>query len=572
MSMKHASRLIRFLFTLAVVLCITQAQAEIPTGYYNSAYNLTTSELKTALYKIINPHNKVSSYSALPSYFEVTDVYPEKENGKTRWWEMYSNTPLYLPWSGTLLNREHSLPKSWWGGNDDIPAYTDLNHLYPGEAAANRAKSNYPLGEVSATTTFNNGWSKVGPGKNSGGASNVFEPADEYKGDFARTYFYMVTCYQTMNWVTTWQVRNGTYPSLQQWAIDLLLKWHRADPVSQKEQLRNEKVYGFQNNRNPFIDYPELAEYIWGNKMGQAWNPSSSSTDPDKTPALSAPVTGMTLDFGEVALGKTITRQMLVKGTDLTSADLRLIIGGTDHSYFSIPGTPQGSNGATSYTIASSAAMTSEGTWVTIVYTPTELGEHTATGNLTGGGLQSGRSFSLRGQCLPVPTLSKPLNPSATDITDSTYLAVWDVPAGDPVDYYVMTRKIYKNGNVETREEIAETNELLVTDFAGANYETFSVHGVRLGYDTPESEVVTIRSTAIDDIWADSEPLVIESFPGLIRVRCSTPQTNLQIIDVAGRVIRVIPQVDDLYELTLTPGIYFVITDAHRRPVKLMAR
>ena len=51
----------------------------------------------------------------------------------------------------------------------------------------------------------------------------------------------------------------------------MLLKWHRNDPVSEKETLRNDAVFACQKNRNPFVDHPELAEYIWGNKKGEAW-------------------------------------------------------------------------------------------------------------------------------------------------------------------------------------------------------------------------------------------------------------------------------------------------------------
>lgn len=245
------------------IFTVLTVNAEIPTGYYTGLNGKATSELKTALCNIIYDHTQVSSYSALPSYFQKTDVRP---NG-TEWWEMYSNETFSYP-SFTGMNREHCVPKSWWGGTTSIPAYTDLNHLYPSEMNANSAKSNYPLGEVSGTPTFDNGVSKVGYAVTGqgGGASRVFEPADEYKGDFARTYFYMATCYQNLTWKYTYMMQTGTYPTLNTWAIDLLLRWHREDPVSQKETDRNDVVYSFQNNRNPFIDYPELAEYIWGNK------------------------------------------------------------------------------------------------------------------------------------------------------------------------------------------------------------------------------------------------------------------------------------------------------------------
>lgn len=249
------------------------ALAAIPDGYYNRLDGKSGADLKTAAYEIISPHTKVSSYSNLPRYFQTTDVYPQS----MRWWDMYSDVTRYAP-SFSGLNREHSLPKSWWKVGNDVeytPAYTDLFHLYPSDGPANQAKSNYPLGTVniSQKIKFENdvtlvGYPVTGQG---GGAPYVFEPDDEYKGDFARTYFYMVTCYQNLQWNTSylWMLQRNTYPTLTPWAVNLLLKWHRDDPVSQKETDRNEAVYGYQGNRNPFIDFPDLAEYVWGNKVGE---------------------------------------------------------------------------------------------------------------------------------------------------------------------------------------------------------------------------------------------------------------------------------------------------------------
>ncbi len=57
--------------------------------------------------------------------------------------------------------------------------------------------------------------------------------------------------------------------NLTTYALNFLLQWHRNDPVSEKEIDRNQAVYGEQKNRNPFIDYPDLVEYIWGDKVGQ---------------------------------------------------------------------------------------------------------------------------------------------------------------------------------------------------------------------------------------------------------------------------------------------------------------
>lgn len=540
------------------------ALSAIPTGYYNSASNLASSELKTALYKLINSHQQVSSYNALPDYFKKTDVKP----GTNEWWDMYSNIPVSTSTQfGTYMNREHSLPKSWWGGSTTIPAYVDLFHLYPAEAVANQKKSNYPLGQVS-TQTWTNGVSTLGKGVNSGGASYVFEPADEYKGDFARTYFYMVTCYQDMNWVTTWQVANGAYPSLQQWAINLLLQWHRNDPVSQKEINRNEAVYQVQNNRNPFIDHPELAEYIWGNKTGQLWNPGGT-TDPDKTPIFLAPINGMDIDFGEVALGKSGTSQVVIKGQDLTTAVIRVNIGGFQCKYFTTPGATVTTQGASSLQLASTQAGTASGTFLPITYTPEETGEHTANLIIQGAGTSGTILVTLRGTGMPVPTLTKPLEPQTTDITNNSYVARWKLPEGEVADYYLVNRKVYSGNSMVTKEDMAETDSLLVEDFADADYETYTVRSVRLGYESPESEMVTVTKEAAIVGVENDKPMAIDSYPGLIVIRCSEPLAGVTVYDMMGRTVRAIDgNICDGHEIALPPGVYLISTPGRRRPLK----
>ena len=292
--------------------------AQVPANYYRTCAGKSGADLKNALHTLIYTHNEVSSYNALPSYFRKTDVYPPGNSRYGQWWDMYSDIPLRTT-SFSGLNREHSLPKSWWGGSTTTPAYVDLYHLYPSEMDANMAKSNFPLGEVS-TPSFNNSITKVGypVSGQGGGAQKVFEPANEYKGDFARTYFYMATCYQNLNWKYTYMLSNNTFPTLNAWSVNLLLKWHRQDPVSEKERTRQEEVYKVQSNRNPFIDYPELAEYIWGNKQGLPWTPGSG-TEPEGDPELIAPVNGLELEFGELALGDQASSVVIFQGVDLVN-------------------------------------------------------------------------------------------------------------------------------------------------------------------------------------------------------------------------------------------------------------
>ena len=285
------------LFMTAIALFVlsnANSFAQGPNGsgeYYKPADGKKGKELKTALCAIINPHTQ-RTYKQLWTDFEKTD---KKANGKV--WDMYSNkremtfgTDQAGNYSkeGDVYNREHSFPKSWF--NDEYPMYTDLYHLYPTDGWVNNKRGNDPFGEVGpGYASSYSEFSKWGSARSDLGYSgNVFEPNDEYKGDFARTYFYMVTCYESYvnsknqsRQITSWNcpmLDGKVYPGFSDWALAMLMKWSENDPVSDKETNRNEAVYGIQNNRNPFIDYPGLEEYIWGDKKDEAFSYDGSAS------------------------------------------------------------------------------------------------------------------------------------------------------------------------------------------------------------------------------------------------------------------------------------------------------
>ncbi|MCM1111355.1 MAG: endonuclease [Clostridium sp.] len=541
---------------LLLLLMPASLFAAIPDGYYSRLTGKSTADLKTELSKIINPHVEISSYSALPSYFEQTDVYP----GTKRWWDMYSDIPFYAP-SFKGLNREHSFPKSWWGGATNIPAYVDLFHLYPAEADANMAKSNYPLGVVTGTPTFDNGISRVGRGVNSGGAAYVYEPDDDYKGDFARTYFYIVTCYQDLTWKYQYMARNGAYPTLQTWAIDLLLDWHRKDPVSQKEIDRNETVYRIQNNRNPFIDYPDLAEYIWGNKMGQSFV-ATSGTTPSGDATLTAPVQDMTLDFNDVAVNHATTSRLYFKGENLTGS-LELSLSGTDAKYFRLE----------SNLISASAVNSESGFWLPVTYTPTATGEHSARLRVQDGGLAGSIGIALRGNALPVPDLGAPTALPPTDITSDSYIANWTPREGDVVDYYLVTRTIFRNGAASVEELLAEENSLEIDGFNESDSETYAVRSVRLGIESPESNTVAVTHASLSAVDGDTTPLVAECYEGgLVRFVCGGTFRDCAVYDAGGRLAMMLPAIDNGTEITLEPGVYLLKVTGRRLPLKIIVR
>lgn len=227
------------------------------------------------------------SYGDIWDFYKQHDIHPDGPL-KGYIWDIYSDDIKFTPGSdqdsqsgsGTAgdyrYNREHTVPKSWFGdGTATGTAGSDVHHILPSEKIANSKRSNYPYGETSTGSACGNG--KFGNCTFGDYTGNCFEPADQYKGDLARIYFYMV-----LRWglhsgaefdksVSGTVVFNNTYDAahhfgLTDYSLALLLKWHRQDPVSQKEIDRNNAIAAWANagNRNPFVDYPYLAEYIWG--------------------------------------------------------------------------------------------------------------------------------------------------------------------------------------------------------------------------------------------------------------------------------------------------------------------
>lgn len=255
----------------------------IPANYYSTASG-NGALLKTQLHNIIKTHNR-RSYTQLWTDYQTTD---KKFNGKV--WDMYSDRPcdssLYeytfvtnqcgtYTQEGNCYNREHTIPDSWWGGSTTDSMYTDLFNVIPTDGYVNGQRGNYTFGTVgSASYTSTNG-SKRGscnyPGYN-GVQGIVFEPIDEYKGDFARIFFYMITRYESRipQWATFANAADALdgskYPGFKPWQLNLLLEWHNNDPVDQKEINRNNAVYSIQGNRNPFVDNPQYVSLIWQSK------------------------------------------------------------------------------------------------------------------------------------------------------------------------------------------------------------------------------------------------------------------------------------------------------------------
>ena len=280
----------------AISLSVPGTFAQIPSGYYSSAAGKKDAALLQALHSCIQNHT-VINYNALEDYYEPIDF---RANGTL--WDIYSNCEFTMEHANKAQsdfcdgwNKEHTVPQSWFG--EASPMKSDLFHVLPTDARVNNLRSNYPYGE---TASRNDKVSNGAPyalghlGSSSfTGFSNigtVYEPDDKYKGDIARIYFYMVARYldralTSANGAKMFTSSGGT-TGLTDYSVALLMKWHRQDSVSLKEINRNDSVYKVQKNRNPFVDYPFLAEYIWGNKKGSGFDFSAiiSAYDPSFVP------------------------------------------------------------------------------------------------------------------------------------------------------------------------------------------------------------------------------------------------------------------------------------------------
>ncbi len=249
-----------------------------PAGYYDSLEGKSGAELRQALQDIIaNPsvvhaHN----YGDVTNIIKACDQNPLNPN---QVWLLYSEQPRskldFQDTGGSNIgkwNREHMYPQSrggysggtsseadgievWLptGPNDILTGHGDAHHIRAEDGPVNSSRNNKDYGEY------------LGPTGNVG----------SWHGDVARGVFYMAVRYNGL------EVVNGNPPNTtvgQLGDLALLLQWNHSDPSDDFEMNRNNYIYTWQVNRNPFIDYPDLADYIWGTHVGDPWFAALATT------------------------------------------------------------------------------------------------------------------------------------------------------------------------------------------------------------------------------------------------------------------------------------------------------
>lgn len=390
------------------------AIAAAPGNYYSKCENLSGKSLLEALFNTMSSHTNVG-YDGLWDVYETSDIYPS--DGKV--WDMYSTKHWTVNQNqcgnysvvGDCYNREHSFPKSWFSKGS--PMVSDAYHIYPTDGKVNGQRSNFPYGECANGTTLPShdgirALGKLGSCTFAGYTGTVFEPDDQYKGDFARSYFYMAAAYydKIKGWSS--EMLNGTqYPAFSTWALNLLLKWHRQDPVSSKEISRNDAVYAYQHNRNPFIDHPEMVEYIWGDKQSEKW-----TSNVQATPTIILPANGSTLNMGHVAVNHPKSAHFTLKGEALKeTANIAV----TGEGYTVTPAT-----------ITAADANKADGADITVTLSPTKIGDGAGTITITCGSLTCTVHLTA--------SIVEGLHAAdATNVSDRSFTAHWTF-IGDEID------------------------------------------------------------------------------------------------------------------------------------------
>lgn len=485
---------IRGLLSLAAALVSLAVSAEAPAGYYRNCENKGGETLLKALYETISSHTNVG-YDGLWKVYRTSDV---KDNGKI--WDMYSTKewPVGSQQCGSYklvgdcYNREHSFPKSWFSKGS--PMVSDAFHIYPTDGKVNGQRSNHPYGECANGTTLPSNGSvralgRLGSSTTAGYSGTVFEPDDQYKGDFARSYFYMAACYydKIKGWSSP-MLAGNSYPAFSKWAIDLLLKWHRQDPVSDKERKRNDAVYAYQKNRNPFIDYPDLVEYIWGNKTSEKWESEAGASA-----QINRPVDGSTVSIGTTALGHPISTTVSVKGTDLTD-NVTLTSSSADFSL-------------STSSVSASSANSANGTTVTVTFTPAGIGS--ASTILT---VSSGKAVSRI--TITASTVAGLPVMSATDIEETAFTARWTYVGDDlPGGIYRLTVYNEDEGEkVGVYDADADAGSFRVTGLTPATLYSYSLASASL--TSEELYVTTATPVPMVSFYYDGD-LSFSAEPGV---------------------------------------------------------
>lgn len=257
---------------LLVMLVAAVVRADAPAGYYDTVDLSTQEALRQTLHDVIDGHTVYPYTASSTDTWNILELADEDPYNSTRILDLYQNRTFQKWGAGNNdYNREHSWPNSYGFPSESWKPYTDCHHLFLCDIDYNGARGNLPYGDCAGSCTAYVADMYDGVSGTNYKGTTVWETWDHRKGDVARAMFYLDVRYAggvtgepdlvlTDNPALIQTTTGGTaYMGL----LSVLIQWHKDDPVDAKEMHRNDVVYSFQHNRNPFIDHPEWVSALY---------------------------------------------------------------------------------------------------------------------------------------------------------------------------------------------------------------------------------------------------------------------------------------------------------------------
>jgi len=267
---------LRNLLVPVLVFVFAGTTAAQPLTYYQDAWGEDGDDLREALYDIISVHSKLPYSSSSTDTWDVLKVSDADPANASNVRLIYAGVAVNGPQEyngGNGWNREHVWPRSLGGFTTSAGVGTDVHNLKPADGGLNSLRSNHEyddLGTGGSAVNYNGN----ATGNRFNASAWIFEPRDDIKGDLARIIMYMDVRYEGAGGEPDLVLREALNSGGTTFAVlSTLLDWHFQDTVSAFELRRNHVIDSMQGNRNPFIDHPELAHYLYGDSVGVAWNP-----------------------------------------------------------------------------------------------------------------------------------------------------------------------------------------------------------------------------------------------------------------------------------------------------------
>lgn len=246
-------RTLPFLLILTGIAASLHTDAEVP---FNGKSGVA---LRNSLYENFKPGRTVNTREISSEIYDPFSGVVVRVSG--------GMLPEGYSWGGLV-------PAEWWSYAPELmeASMADLFNLFPLHKDVVTYRKELTPGDVTEAI-FDNGRWKAGTGMMYGTLTELYSPPEEFRGELARVYFYMALMYPSMIWSPRgfMMMDANVYPVFNVYARQLLMGWHKLYPVSDAERSKNDAVERQQMNRNPFVDFPELADYLWGDLAGEIY-------------------------------------------------------------------------------------------------------------------------------------------------------------------------------------------------------------------------------------------------------------------------------------------------------------